>query len=376
MDYRRREHVKYGIMASLSPTSSSLLPTYVADSIRPYATIEHVWPRQSTIRKYLTAARTFHPNRQRWRDRFEAEFEHRLRVWQAFTRQLQNSEQTKKADFILQEGLHFDGFPQNYGGGKFIYLHGTLSMLIDSPYQCNMWMPPRHEREKWLELERKTLEKVDRILIGSRFLRQVLRERYQIPDTKIVDVGTGVPPFGRDEPLVPRTKVGKTFLFVGKDFERKGGFVLLKAFHLVRRVESDAELVIVGPNTLNVRLPDGAHFLGRVNDRNRLSEIFRMADVFVMPTLHESFGFVYLEAMQFNMPCIGTNIFAIPEIITDGETGLVIPPGDENALSDAMTKLIKNPQSIIDMGYRAGEKVRRCFSWRDVGKKIVEECGI
>jgi glycosyltransferase involved in cell wall biosynthesis len=367
--------MKTGVMLSLSPTSSSSLPQYVAEAVSPYAHIEHVCPQPRPVLRYLNALKTFHPKRQIWRDRFEAESDHRLRVWHDNSRQIQASETVRKADFILQEGLHFNGYPEGYSGKRCVYLHGTLSMLLDSPYRCDMWIPPAHEVEAWMALEKSFLRATDTILIGSSFLRNVLRTRYGISDEKIHFVGTGVPPFGFPSPP-PRASRGKRLLFVGKDFERKGGEVLLRAFAELKKRHVDAELAIVGPFKVDMPLPAGVRLVGRITNRAELARLYTESDVFVMPTLHESFGFVYLEAMHFNLPCVGTRMFAIPEIIADSETGVIVEPNNVQELARALSHLLEDPQRAFEMGLAGKARLDALFSWDRVGKNIARQCEI
>jgi glycosyltransferase involved in cell wall biosynthesis len=159
-------------------------------------------------------------------------------------------------------------------------------------------------------------------------------------------------------------------LFVGKDFERKGGEVLLKAFPLVRQRIPNARLHVVGPREVTRGLSDGVVIVGRVDDRARMAELFAGASAFVLPTLHDSFGFVFLEAMSMGLPCVGTRLFAIPEIIEDKVTGLVVDPGDATQLADAIVALLGDPAAAEEMGRRGRERVDSQFQWQSVGLAI------
>ncbi len=368
--------MKRGVMISLSPTSSSSLPIFVADSLRPYAELSHYSPKEGRARRYFTMARTFHPSRKIWRDRFEAESEHRVAVWRRSSRLIQSAPEIQGADFLVQLGLHFNGFPKGYRGGKYIFLHGTLSMLLNSHYECDMWLPPKPERAAWIDLEKEVLRAADAIFIGSKFLREVLTGFYGIPDSKIVYAGTGTPPLGFQEVLSARPWGGGRLLFVGKDFERKGGRILLQAFEQVRRRFPDATLTIVGPKDLGVAAPDGVTLVGRVSDRAEMGRLFAAADVFVLPTLHDSFGFVYLEAMHFGLPCVGTTIFAVPEIISHEATGLLSEPGDAGSLAAALKRLLADPALAQWYGAAGAAKVKRDFVWADVGSRMAAACGL
>lgn len=364
------------VVTSLSPRSSSGLPLYLGDALRAFAIVEHASPPASPLRRLALAVATFHPNRKRWRDALERESEHRMASWERFSRALQSDERVVGAGAVLQVGLHFDSFPSGGKGPRLIYLHGTLSMILRSRYDCSMWCPPRHEVPKWLEAERVVLRKVDRIHIGSAFLRDELVDRYGVEPDKIVLAGTGCPALP-DISLSPRNggerRDGMTFLFVGKDFERKGGEVLLTAFERVGERHPGTRLRIVGPRAVRGRLPAGAELVGPVADREVLSALFTEADVFVMPSLHDSFGFVFLEAMHFGLPCIGTDIFAMPDIIRRGETGLIVEPGNAAELAAAMLWMLEHPGPARAMGLEGQKRVARDFRWSAVAAAVARD---
>ena len=274
------------------------------------------------------------------------------------------------ADAIVQVGLHFNSFPADYRGRRLIYTHGTLSMILDNRhYDCSMWCPPAGEIARWLDAEREVLGTADGILIGARFLRDTLVNRYQVPPAKVHFVGTGSPPLGA-EVVRTRPLATPTLLFIGKDFERKGGEVLLEAFPLVRKRIPNARLNIVGPHSVKRGLPDGVQIVGRVDERARMVELVAGASVFVLPTLHDSFGFVFLEAMSMGLPCVGTRLFAIPEIVEDKVTGLLVDPGDPKQLAEAIVAILGDPAAAEEMGRLGRERVEAQFQWPSVGRAI------
>ena len=249
-------------------------------------------------------------------------------------------------------------------------------MLLNSHYECDMWLPPPGERAGWVELEKEVLHAADAVFIGSHFLREILSDFYGIPESRIVYAGTGVPPMGFPEEIPARTWSQGRLLFVGKDFERKGGLVLLEAFERLRTRFPDATLTIVGPKDVGVPVPDGVSVKGRVSDRQEMARLFSSADVFVLPTLHDSFGFVYLEAMHFGLPCVGTSIFAVPEIIAQERTGLLAEPGDPTSLTSTLERLLADPQLAQAYGAAGAIKVKQDFVWADVGRRMAVACGL
>jgi glycosyltransferase involved in cell wall biosynthesis len=364
------------VITSLAPDSSSGLPKYVGDALQPFAVVTHAWPSQSKWRRLGLMALTFHPSRQVWRDRFERETEHRLWTWYDYSRQLQTDERVLRTEQIVQVGLHFNSFPDNYRGRCYLYLHGTLSMLLDSHFDCRMWLPPQREIDQWMDAERQVVNRADRIFIGSQFLAGILKSVYGVPESKIVFAGTGCPPLKVAFAERPDGRLARKLLFVGKDFERKGGLILLEAFRKVAAAVADAELIIVGPNKMPTVLPERVRFLGRVNDRAVMKSLYEEADAFVLPTLHDSFGFVFLEAMHAGLPCVGTRIFAIPEIIEHGRTGLVVDAGDPGQLADALIQLLIDTPRASEMGRLGRLVVGERFSWHQAGTRMAMACGL
>jgi len=95
-------------------------------------------------------------------------------------------------------------------------------------------------------------------------------------------------------------------------------------------------------------------FLGFV-DEDRLAEQYKSCDVFVAPSRYESFGLIFLEAMNFAKPVIGCRAGGPEDIIVDGETGLLVPPQDPRALADAILALVISLEKRDEMG-RAGRR--------------------
>ncbi|MDA8389470.1 MAG: glycosyltransferase family 4 protein [Gammaproteobacteria bacterium] len=91
-------------------------------------------------------------------------------------------------------------------------------------------------------------------------------------------------------------------------------------------------------------------FLGQVA---RVDEVYATLDMLVVPSLKEGMPNVVLEAMQLGLPIVSTRVGAIPEMITDGVSGLLVPAGDVSALADAMAKLMRDPDGARALGQRA-----------------------
>jgi asparagine synthase (glutamine-hydrolysing) len=103
-------------------------------------------------------------------------------------------------------------------------------------------------------------------------------------------------------------------------------------------------------------------FTGRVPD-SRLSLYYQACDVFVLPSLKEGFGIVFLEAMQFAKPCVGARAGAVPEVVLHGRTGLLTRPSDPDSLRDALVTLLRDPQIARSMGEAGRQRLEREFAF-------------
>ncbi len=122
----------------------------------------------------------------------------------------------------------------------------------------------------------------------------------------------------------------KHFLFVANDFFLKGGKELVHAFVRLQADQPDARLTVVSnvPATFITRYQNSRiDFVAAGISRRHLRETyFSKAAVFVLPTFQDSFGMVLLEALSYGLPIISTNLFAIPEIVQDNQTGFLLQP--------------------------------------------------
>jgi glycosyltransferase involved in cell wall biosynthesis len=178
------------------------------------------------------------------------------------------------------------------------------------------------------------------------------------------------PPFARDEEPAPR------FLFVGREWERKNGPLLLRAFARLRAELPEAQLELVGghPPVSEVGVTGhGPLALDRPDEAARVSALFGAATCFVMPSEVEPFGLAYIEAAVAGVPSIATNVGGAGTIVAEG-TGLLVPPGDEDALLGAM-RTLADPVVARRMGEAARER-SRLFSWDLVAARLLRALGL
>lgn len=149
-------------------------------------------------------------------------------------------------------------------------------------------------------------------------------------------------------------------LFVGGDFVRKGGDLLLNIY--CQQFADQAELHLVTRQPPDHLPPNVYVYTDLKPNDQRLSDLYTQADLFVLPTRADLSSFVALEAMVSGCPVISTNIAGVPDIIQHGETGFVIAKDDATALAAHMQILLKNPQLRRDMGAKGRAVVERDFN--------------
>jgi len=162
-------------------------------------------------------------------------------------------------------------------------------------------------------------------------------------------------------------------LFAGVLTPLKGIHHLLHAFAKVAQEFPEVRLEIVGRDenseyaeelrqkVLRLGLNGRVSFVGEVSQAE-LADRMRRACVFVLPSLSEGLGRVVVEAMATGTPVIGSHVDGIPEIVQEGLTGFLVPPGDEEALAERLRWVLKHPQEAKAMGHRAREFARSFFS--------------
>lgn len=315
---------------------------------------------------YFNKLRHIHPDRDIWRQRAS------LNPW-VFNRrsgiaekQLQQWE--GRYDLIMQ--LHTLVAPGRRKREQPYVLHTDNTYMLSERYYP-VWAPLRSQRDRTerIRLEQTTFHNAAFLFPRSEWLRRSLIDDYGCDPKQVIRVGGGAN-------FIATALDGKQYdsqiaLFVGNDFERKGGMILLEAWKHVRKQCPEAQLWVVGPSKSRVPSQSGVHWLGQIGDRQVLADLYARASLFVLPSLFEPWGHVVLEAMGHGLACIGSNQFGMPDMIEHDKTGLLVPRGEHLPLADAIIELLSQPQRLAQMGQHAYESVIREQTWDHVIERMV-----
>jgi len=192
----------------------------------------------------------------------------------------------------------------------------------------------------------------------SRWAADSLVRDYEVPQKSVHVIRPGVD-LTIFRPRLGARRAGPVrILFVGGDFERKGGPNLLEA---LAGISEPVELHAVTKSDISAIPPQvSCHVYRDLKPQTSgLIELFRDADLFVLPTLAECYGLVIPEAMACGLPVISSPIGAIPELVRDGVTGYLVSPSSTLALRNAIRTLVENPNLRTEMGTTALAIARR-----------------
>lgn len=159
----------------------------------------------------------------------------------------------------------------------------------------------------------------------------------------------------------------KTVLFIGNDWERKGGPELVQAFNLVRRKIPDAKLLIVGCEPkLDI---DGVEVMGKI-PLMQLPDYYARASVFCMPSKLEPSAGVYVEAMHAGLPVVALDTKETREIVRNAVSGFLVPFSDVVGMGERLSALLSSPELCESMGRNGRQSARENHTWEQTFSKI------
>jgi len=220
-------------------------------------------------------------------------------------------------------------------------------------------------------LEKLAVLKADALVTSTEFYAEKVSNAYKISKDRftVVPLGITIPEKEQLNLMPNNDKV--QILFVGRLEERKGIRYLLEAVPEVISHCSEAEFVFVGEDVGNFRKPfegkinqevkECVRFEGHVSEKE-LNAFYRDSDIYVGPSLSESFGLMFAEAMSWGKPVVACDVCAVSNIVANKESGYLVPPKNSKAIADALIDLVKDRRERQRMGARGREICEEMFS--------------
>jgi len=208
------------------------------------------------------------------------------------------------------------------------------------------------------------------ITATSRFLADMTRH-YTNKEVHVVPFGVDCEVFRPTERINTSSVV--TLGFIKHLKAQCGPEYLIQVMSLIAAKHPQTRLLMAGSGemrsqlealTRQLGLTRSVSFLGAV-EHHRVPELLKNVDIFVMPSIWEGFGVAAVEAEAMEIPVVATRVGGIPEIIVDGETGILVELGNSEQLAQAILTLIENPALRRQMGERGRKHVLANYRWKD-----------
>lgn len=291
-------------------------------------------------------------------------------------------ENTRRIEVVLRETkpdlLHVNsgGYPGAYSTIAAVLAARAAGVPRVVYVANNIAVPYTWRRALDRPVDRRVAETVDAFVTGSVFAADALSRVLDLPPGRVRTIPNGISPRGIVEaPADLRRRIGapdgRPVVAVVANLERRKGHEVL--FRALGRLKQGGFAPLpwvavegVGPEEGRLRgsvaalgLARDVAFLGR---ERRVFDLMNAADILALPSIaHEDFPNVVLEAMSVGKPVVASRIAGTPEQVVDGETGLLVPPGDDAALADALAVLAADAVARSDMGLAGKARFDACF---------------
>ena len=324
--------------------------------------------------RYPLMALDFRRDRNLWRGKFNLD----PRYYQLLTRAIARAIRPDDPGF-LQIGGHYDSaLACGQRVPCYSYHDGNVAQFMRSPNFPAVLKPDAERAFAW---EKGVYGHLTKIFCMNEFWKRSFVEDFSLPPEKVVNVGFGLnikPPASVDGKDYGRPDI----LFLGIDFERKGGPILTRAFDRIADKHPAAKLHIVGPHQPPAILSDGKSrpgvvFHGHLSREEpaqlrSLFELFETCTVVVLPSLYEPLGSALLEAMAYGAAGVASDAWSFPEMIREGVDGYRFPMGDDAKLAEILDRYLGDPNLRASHGKAAHVEIVRRFDWDQVAVRIAE----
>jgi len=253
--------------------------------------------------------------------------------------------------------ISLDGTPMNFSSVAAVYR--------EQPLHTKLFGKLKFE---WF---RRIFESAADLVTWSNWAKNSLVKDYGIASDRVTVIPPGIDLSYWHPTVKPAAKDGTLrLLFVGGDFARKGGEVLLEAFQ--SGLSDRCTLDIVTKDEITELAGSSVRVHKSLEPNSpQLRQLYTEADLFVFPTLGDCTPLVVMEAMASGLPVVATNVGALAEEVEHGTTGFLVPLQDPNAIVEAVSTLVDHPQRLLTMGSAGRTKAENCFNGEHNYKALI-----
>lgn len=269
--------------------------------------------------------------------------------------------------------------------GRMLY-HRPLVVTAHSLEPLRPWKEEQlgsgYTLSSWLE--KTGFVSADRVIAVSQEMRRDILSVYPIPSERVEVVHNGIDPdtyrYTEQRDYPDSLGLGDYLLFVGRISRQKGIFSLLDAFSqlndlnvkLVLCASSPDEPEILSEMEERLKYQPNCIWLNEMVSKEKVIQLYSHAKAFVCPSVYEPFGIINLEAMACGTPVVASRVGGIPEVIVEGETGLMVQPGEPGPLAEAIRRILTRPEWSRELGANGRIRAEREFSWDVIARRTVD----
>jgi glycosyltransferase involved in cell wall biosynthesis len=282
-------------------------------------------------------------------------------------------------DYIHEQGIeliHSHGYKSNLYG-----YWAARAMGVPTVATCHGWPGKSLRLRLYYLVDRFVLRRFQHVAVVSDVMAGTLRLA-GVPPLKISEIANGIDlsrfSGAKTERQQGKSRSGVRIGVVGRLAPEKGLAIFLKATSAVLLEHPETEFVLFGEGPERRNIESLSRTLG-ISDkitlagvRRDMPAVYGSFDIFVLPSLSEGMPLVLLEAMAAGKPVIASRVGAIPSVISPGENGLLVEPGDVRSLGDAMLRYLREPLFTSKMGINAMEYARKYFCADTMALRYVE----
>jgi len=256
--------------------------------------------------------------------------------------------------------------------------HGAIKKDLENmPVKSFHFLVVKILARQLFNAERSLLRQADVITADSHACAEDLRKYHSIGEEIIITANGVDTTFFAPNPAIKIDE--KYILYTGRLETIKGLVTLVESANYVCQKYNNLKYVLTGKGTIEkvlrtrvnqLGLDQNFHFAGHISDRNRFLQYYQKASIFVLPSLQEALPTSLLEAMSCGVACIATDVGGNSEVITDGVSGLLVPPRNPKSLAEATLKLLDDGELRHRIGANARKHIVNNYDWESIVDRI------